>query len=460
VDDEHRPAEEPSAEVDAVEPEKHEDVTESDEPVPFVPSPFPRMDVEDAEDAEPEAEDLEAPVAGILPEVPVVKAPKRRLRTTGKVVLALVSVVAVAVTGYAYVTTNKLQATVNTTDALTQPDDKAAPPVDDGATDILLVGSDARTDAEGAPLPARMLKNLRTEDKAGVNTDTIIILRIPKNGGKAAGISIPRDSWVDVPGRGKTKINSAYGVAKANYSDQLRAQGETDRAKIERESDQVGRKTLVQTVQDFTQLRIDHYAEVNLLGFYLITEALGGVQVCLNHATSDKDSGADFRAGVQTVSGGQALSFVRQRENLPRGDLDRIVRQQTFLSSALQKVMSAGTLASPSKTNALLDAVHRSVVLDPGLDLLDFAEQVKGIASGSLTFTTIPVVNSNGRSEDGKQSIVQVDPTAVRQFVASLAGRTALQAPPPGGVVAGGGGGEGGGGGPFEMASGSVPCVN
>lgn len=455
VDDEREPGEDPSAEVEPTEPEKQDTVTKSDESKAFVPSPFPRKPPAVEVDDTAEAEGPEDAVTGVLP----VEAPKRRVRTAGKVALAVVSVVALAITGYAYVTTNELQSTVHTTDALTQPGDKAAPPEDDGATDILLVGSDARTDAEGGPLPAAMLRNLRTEDKAGVNTDTIIILRIPKDGSKASGVSIPRDSWVDVPGRGKTKINSAYGVAKAHYSDQLRAQGETDRAKIERDSDQVGRKTLVETVQDFTQIRIDHYAEVNLLGFYLLTEALGGVQVCLNHATSDKDSGANFRAGVQTVSGGQALSFVRQRENLPRGDLDRIVRQQTFLSSALQKVMSAGVLANPSKTNALMDAVHRSIVLDPGLDLLDFADQVKGIASGSLNFTTIPVVNSNGRSEDGKQSIVQVDPVAVRQFVASLVGRAPLPAPPSGGAV-GGGGGEGGGGGPFEMASGHVTCVN
>jgi LCP family protein required for cell wall assembly len=404
--------------------------TESDDAVPFVPSPFPR---------EPRAEP--EPVA-------VDAVGKHRARAAWRVALSLLSVVALAVTGYAYVTKDELQSTVHTTDALTQqPGEPAPPPADDGATDILLVGSDARTDAQGVPLPASVLKNLRTEDKAGVNTDTIIILRIPKDGGKATGVSIPRDSWVDVPGRGKTKINSAYGVAKANYSDELRRDGETDRAKIEQESDQIGRKTLVQTVQDFTRVRIDHYAEVNLLGFYLLTEALGGVQVCLNHATSDKDSGADFRAGVQTVTGGQALSFVRQRENLPRGDLDRIVRQQTFLSAALQKVLSAGTLANPSKMSSLIDAVHRAIVLDPGLDLLDFAEQVKGVASGSLNFTTIPVVNSNGRSEDGKQSIVQVDPVAVQKFFTTLTG----QAP------SGGGGSSGGS---LERASSHVTCVN
>ncbi|MEC3978068.1 LCP family protein [Amycolatopsis sp. H20-H5] len=385
---------------------------------------------------------------------------RRAGRLTRRIALGLVSVVALSTTGYAYVTKDRLQNNVHTTDALHADPAAPAPPADDGATDILLVGSDARTDAQGNALPISMLKALRTEEKAGVNTDTIIILRIPKNGGKPSGVSIPRDAWVEVPGRGKSKINSAYGIAKAKFAADQRGQGEHDQAKIERDSDQAGRKALVQTVQDFTQVRIDHYAEVNLLGFYLLTEALGGVKVCLNHSTEDKDSGANFRRGEQTVSGGQALSFVRQRKNLPRGDLDRIVRQQAFLSSALHQVLSAGTLTSPSTMSGLMDAVRRSIFLDEGLDLLDFAQQAQGIASGNLTFATIPVVNINGRSEDGQQSIGEVDPAAVRTYVAGLVGR----GPDPAGGGAAGGGGAGGGGAAGapvpEAASADVACVN
>jgi LCP family protein required for cell wall assembly len=415
--------------------ERHSGELEEAGPRAFVPSPFPR-----ANPVEPQVED---------PEPVPARRPRRVVRTIVKTAVALISVAAVTATGYAYVTKDKLQNNVHTTQALTQPGEPA-PPADDGATDILLVGSDARTDAQGNPLPNSLLKALRTEEKPGVNTDTIIVLRVPKDGSKPSGISIPRDSWVDVPGRGKTKINSAYGVAKAEFANERRKAGETDQAAIERESDQAGRKVLVQTVQDFTQLRIDHYAEVNLLGFYLLTEALGGVKVCLDHATVDSDSGANFRAGTQTVSGGAALSFVRQRKNLPRGDLDRIVRQQAFLTSALHQVLSAGTLTSPSTLNSLMDAVHRSIVLDDGLDLLDFAEQVKGIAAGTMNFVTIPVVNINGRSEDGKQSIVQVDPAEVRKFIAGLVGR---------GTPAAGGGGSGGGA--YRVAGdANVPCVN
>ncbi|WP_410569092.1 LCP family protein [Amycolatopsis sp. cmx-4-61] len=418
---------------DQEEPEKSADpVTESDD---VQPSPVPR------EAAGP-------------------SRVRRVGRVSRRVAVGLVSLLALGGSGYVYVTKDQLQSTVPTTDVLTpRAGEPAPPPADDGAEDILLVGSDARTDAQGNALPPRVLRQLRTEANNGaVNTDTVILLRVPKNGGKPSAISIPRDTWTAIPGRGEGKINSAYGIAKAHFAQQLRSQGEHDQAKIERDSDTEGRRVLVQTVQDLTQVRVDHYAEINLLGFYLLTEALGGVKVCLNHATEDKDSGANFRRGEQTVSGGEALSFVRQRKNLPRGDLDRIVRQQAFLSSALHQLLSAGTLTSPGTLNDLMDAVHRSLTLDPGLDLLQFAQQAKGIASGDLAFATVPVVTANGRSADG-QSIVQVDVKAVREFVASLAGRPAPAAARP---ASGGGSGSGTApaAAPLLRGSPGVPCVN
>lgn len=335
------------------------------------------------------------------------------------VLLAVLSLLALAATGYAYLTLDEFRSNIGTTPALR---DVPNTPPDDGAEDILLVGSDSRTDAKGNPLPLRVLKQLRTEHKAGVNTDTIIILRLPRDGGKPRAVSIPRDSWVDVPSGGQNKINSAFNVAKAAETTRLVNKGGKTRAQIELASDQVGRKALVQTVQDFTKVRIDHYAEVSLLGFYLLTEALGGVEVCLKQATSDADAGADFPAGRQVISGGEALSYVRQRKNLLHGDLDRIVRQQTFLGSALHKVLSADTLTSPRKLNKLVDAVQRSVVLDPDLDIVEFAKRARGMASGDVKFSTIPVITINGRSKDG-QSIVKVDKAEVRRYVARLVPR-------------------------------------
>lgn len=355
--------------------------------------------------------------------------------TVGKVLVALVSIVALAAAGIGWFTLERFRHDTNTTNALSEvSNDPAAstmpaPPVDDGATDILLVGSDSRTDAQGNPLPGKVLKQLRTTFDAGLNTDTIIVLRIPKNGGKAYAISIPRDSYVAIPGYRQDKINSAYGVTAARTADQLRSSGRQNAAQINQQADEAGQKALIETVQNLTGIHIDHYAEINLYGFYLLSEAIGGVDVCLKHATSDKDSGADFRAGPQTVSGSSALSFVRQRENLPNGDLSRIVRQQVFLASAAKKVLSAGTLTNPSALSGLLDTVRKSLVTDPGLDFTTLLQQGQALLSGNVEFATIPVVNSNARSPSG-QSIVSVDPNQVHQFVATLVGAT-TPAPPP-----------------------------
>nr|WP_258938360.1 MULTISPECIES: LCP family protein [Prauserella salsuginis group] len=347
---------------------------------------------------------------------------------TGRTVITLLSVIALGVTGYAYARLDQLHDAIETTDALddwhyeSSGDEEAPPPPpkDDGATDILLVGADSRTDMQGNPLPLSVLKALRTESTNGIKTDTMIILRIPKDGSDPVGVSIPRDTWVDVPHGGQDKVNSAYGAAKNAEWGRLKAEGVTDGAQLERDSNQAGRRALVRTLQDFTQVHIDHYAEINLLGFYLLTESIGGVEVCLNAPTKDKDSGADFEAGVQTVSGGEALSFVRQRKNLPNGDLDRIVRQHTFLSSALDKAMSTGTLTDPDKLSGLIDTVRRSLVLDPDLDVLGFAQQAKDLLGDGMGFETIPVADIAARSGDG-QSIVTVDLQQVRSFIRDLA---------------------------------------
>jgi LCP family protein required for cell wall assembly len=348
----------------------------------------------------------------------------------GRTVIALVSIAALAAVGVAWFTVHRFKASTNTTTALAQVRGEPNQPApDDGATDILLVGDDSRTDAQGNPLPAGVLRQLRTQFDAGLNTDTIMLLRLPHNGGPTYAVSIPRDTYVAIPGYQTDKINSAYGVTKARVARQLPASSHRDQ-----DASVAGQKALIETVQNLTGARVDHYVEVNLYGFYLLSKAIGGVQVCLNHATSDPDSGANFRAGSQLVSGASALSFVRQRKNLPSGDLGRIVRQQVFLASAARKVLSAGTLTSPSALAALLDAMKRSLVTDPGLDITTLVSQFQGLASGAVDFVTIPVVNSNAVSPTG-QSIVQVDVPQVHQFMAALntppRPTTATAAPPP-----------------------------
>ncbi|MBO0839301.1 MAG: LCP family protein [Sciscionella sp.] len=352
------------------------------------------------------------------------------LLIAGRTLVALLAVLALAVTGYAWLGTNTLRHSTNTTNAINDYGSApGAPPVNDDSTDILLVGSDNRTDMQGNPLPENILKELRTTLSNGVNTDTIILLHIPNKPGKAYAISIPRDTYVAIPGSGHDdKINAAYATMKRIKKQQLEAGGENDQKKIEQESDEAGQGALIESVQNLTGLHIDHYAEINLYGFYQLSQAIGGVDVCLRQATKDKDSGANFRRGWQTISGSDALSFVRQRENLPDGDIDRIQRQQVFLASAMKKLLSVGTLTSPSKLSQLADVAKSSLVIDSGLDILSFAQQAADLTSGNVEFVTIPITSIYGHSPTG-QSIVSVNVDAVHEFVHQLTGSPVAAAP-------------------------------
>ncbi len=291
---------------------------------------------------------------------------------------------------------------------------------DDGAIDILLVGMDSRTDAHGNPLSADELATLHAGDDVSTNTDTIILVRIPNNGKSATAISIPRDSYVKAPGLDKTKINGVYGQVKLEKMKELVEQQGVDPAEAEPKAVEAGREALIKTVADLTGVTVDHYAEIGLLGFALITDALGGVDVCLKDAVYEPLSGADFPAGWQKLNGAQALSFVRQRHELPRGDLDRVVRQQVVMASLAHQVISSKTLTSPATLNKLQDAIQRSVVISSGWDIMDFVKQLQNLAGGNVAFATIPVLDEAGWSDDGMQSVVRVDPSQVQQWVSSL----------------------------------------
>ena len=291
---------------------------------------------------------------------------------------------------------------------------------DDGAIDILLVGLDSRTDAHGNPLSAQELATLRaTDDEPATNTDTIILIRIPNNGKSATAISIPRDSYVQAAGLGKTKINGVYGQTREAKRASL-VQAGASAAEAATAGTEAGREALIKTVADLTGVTVDHYAEIGLLGFALITEALGGVEVCLKDAVYEPLSGADFPAGRQKLNGAQALSFVRQRHELPRGDLDRVVRQQAVMASLAHQVISGKTLSSPNTMKRLEAAVQRSVVISSGWDVMDFVQQLSKLAGGKVAFATIPVLDGAGWSDDGMQSVVRVDPHQVQDWVASL----------------------------------------
>ena len=292
---------------------------------------------------------------------------------------------------------------------------------DGSAQNILLIGSDTRDGATPAELKA-----LHTgQDHGTVNADTMMVLHVPTDGGHPTLVSFPRDSWVVIPGHGKGKINSAY--PDAYYA--AKSAGKTDR-----QAESAGIVLTIKTIHALTGLYIDHYMQVSLLGFYRISEAIGGIRVCLNHAqnaSTDRDaygsgySGIDLPKGVSVIKGVQALAFVRQRHGLPHGDLDRIKRQQYFLKAAFQKITSAGMVLNPFKLRDLLKAVSRSLLVDPDLNLLDLAQQFATLSAGNITFATIPNNGAQLIYPDGVEtSIVAVDRAAMPSFIASLNGQS------------------------------------
>ncbi|SNR80344.1 transcriptional attenuator, LytR family [Haloechinothrix alba] len=336
-----------------------------------------------------------------------------------KIALALVSLLVMSATGYAWGTLHGMGQGLTVADVIG--DEGGGHEPADGSRDILLIGVDSRTDAQGNEVPLEELNEINVGEADGqLNTDTIIHVHIPNDGSRAVAVSIPRDSYVDIPGYGRHKINSAFARGKTTEERRLRREGVTDENELEVRSDQEGARTLIETVEALTGRTIDNYASVNFFGFLEITEAIGGVEVCLKEPVEDYDSGVDFDAGVQTISGADALGFVRQRHGLPRGDLDRVVRQQAFMAGLANKVLSTGTLTNPRKLNDLMDAFKKAVVLDQDWDVMGFAEQMSGLAGGQIEFHTIPVMSLSMDTRDG--SAVQVDPAQVRDFFAELSG--------------------------------------
>nr|WP_156920475.1 LCP family protein [Segniliparus rugosus] len=307
------------------------------------------------------------------------------------------------------------------------------PKSSDGSINVLLIGLDSRKDQDGNDLPYSMLSKLHAGDgqEGGYNTNTLILVHIPAGGGKAVAFSIPRDDYVAVrgiKGYSKIKIKEAYGLKKFEKENELVAKGVSDRKRIEREGREAGRQETLQTVHDLLGVPIDQYAEVNLVGFYDVAKALGGIEVCLNQAVSDDYSGANFPAGRQTLDASQALAFVRQRHGLDNGDLDRTHRQQAFLAAVEHKLSSAGTLSNLSELRSLVSAVQKDVVLSPNWDVVSFIQQIQRSTGGEVEFRTLPVERYDMINE---QSVNIIDPKKVADEVQQAFGYRKAPAPAP-----------------------------
>lgn len=243
------------------------------------------------------------------------------------------------------------------------------------AANWLLLGSDRRSDTGTTGRDART----PAWEPGAQRTDTIMMLHVSASGDRASVISFPRDSWVDIPGHGRAKINAAYSWG--------------------------GPALLIATIERLTGVRVDHFGILDFRGFVAMTDAVGGVDV--NVATPVAHGDLRLAAGVNHLDGGRALEFVRQRDGLPAGDFDRIRRQQAFIRALSTKALSNGTLVNPFRLNALLRAATRSVTVDDGVT----AGMLRAMAldlgrSGQVDYLTLP--NRGPSTRDG-QSVVRID---------------------------------------------------
>ncbi|MCP2335338.1 LCP family protein [Actinomadura rupiterrae] len=240
------------------------------------------------------------------------------------------------------------------------------------AMNILLLGSDSRAGAN-----AEYGRSMKNEPP---RSDTIILLHLSPGGGQAFGVSFPRDLMVPIPSckkpdgsgstpaQAKAQINSAYTLA--------------------------GPSCTLKTIEGITNLRIDHFMEVNFVGFKSITDAIGGVPICLPKDVDDPKSKLHLTKGKHVIKGEQALAYVRVRHGLGDGsDLGRIKRQQKFMGALANKAMSAGVLSNPGKLMGLINAGTKSLKTDSeltGPTMLKIGQGMQGMTSGKLRFITVP----------------------------------------------------------------------
>ena len=232
-------------------------------------------------------------------------------------------------------------------------------------------------------------------DVGGGRSDTIMILHIPSSGSPVL-ISVPRDSWVDIPGYGDNKINAAYSFG--------------------------GPQLLVKTVQNATGLRIDHYMEIGFGGFVSVVNDVGGVRMCIVAPLHDVASGVNLNKGCQTLSGGEALAYVRDRHDFADQDLQRVQDQRLLLKALLSKLTSAGVLLNPFDSIPAADSAAATLSVDKGTSLLQLVEAAFALRHPETT--TVPIANSNYVTPNGQDAVQWDRAQALELFNDLNAGKT------------------------------------
>jgi LCP family protein required for cell wall assembly len=233
---------------------------------------------------------------------------------------------------------------------------------------FLLVGSDTRATADEGIA-------------SGGRSDAIMIARFSADRQHAQLISLPRDSWVDIPGHGRDKVNAAYAYG--------------------------GPTLLIQTIEQLTDVRIDHYVAIDFEGLIQVTDDLGGVDVVVAETTSDGPY--TFKAGVNHLNGDQARWYLAQRYGLPGGDFDRVRRQQQYLQAVFGKLFSSDTFTDPGRLDAAMVAVTSAIAVDEQLgnsEMLSLTYSLRHLTPDDVDFFTAPVL---GTGTEGAASVVHLD---------------------------------------------------
>lgn len=304
-------------------------------------------------------------------------------------------------------------------------------PTDGKEINLLLMGLDSRVDIHGNELSPEMYEAIHAGEASagGLNSNVLMFIHIPADGSKASIIAIPRDDYVDFPGcyMGvcKGKIKEAYGHGFQEKADELARDGKTDAASYYQQARDAGRRAEIETVQEFLNVRIDHFVEVTMAAFFQIAEVVQPITVCLQSKTSDEFSGADFEAGQQQISARQAMAFVRQRRDTSNSDLsynftdlDRSRRQQAFMISLLTELKNTNFFVNPKKVNDLAKVAQQNMVIDERLKLTQMASLANSLKGSKINFFTLPV-KSFGIDPSGS-AINVVDIDEVRSIVQSL----------------------------------------
>ncbi|MDQ0260136.1 LCP family protein [Sinomonas atrocyanea] len=300
----------------------------------------------------------------------------------------------------------------------------------DQDVNILLMGLDSRLDENGKPLSQEEYDALHSgsSDDGGYNSNVLMVLHVPKDGSRATIISVPRDDYVDLAGSPdgiqQGKVKQAYGYAMDQAMREFAASPNgKSQDEIYQAARDAGRKAEISTVENFLNIRIDHFAEVTMAAFLSVAKAVAPITVCLQEATQDSYSGADFKAGVQQINAQQAVAFVRQRRDtsgsgVALSDLDRSRRQQAFISSLATQLKQKGTFTDLGRVTGILDALKDKIAVDQGLNLIDFGLKAKQLTENKTKFVTLPIVQF-GTSDTG-ESVNIVDKQAIQAQVADL----------------------------------------